>query len=349
MIKSEQLALILFFIVQIVIQVPSLSNRLHPLFENNPWNKDVVMDLDTPEKESKELRQVTVDDEPVTPSEVDVEDRGYLIPIRVIIPAEHVHQEDGDPVGMYRKYNYFVLTTDNQANHSHLDSDPPEIVWRDSEAREIPLEKENVESLGLPTITTTLEASTTSTAEETTISTTSVASQTTESGEETTTQLVTEENTEKPTSSSAEEPYFGLSGSMRVAFSLMTTTSSAAITESTSFASTTPTSDTVTPIGDNSSKTTPAETATSLSPVQYMNSARDKYRVVKQYRFGDESNPGYFDEIEIMRDKVKTFITQFEEDNDSASGQEKPKKVVLREFNEHYEMLLNWLDYSLAF
>lgn len=63
----------------------------------------------------------------------------FNIPIRVIIPAEHIHLENEIPNDdkKYLKYNYLVLKEDKPDYHGHLDNDIPESVIRSGESSEI--------------------------------------------------------------------------------------------------------------------------------------------------------------------------------------------------------------------
>lgn len=47
----------------------------------------------------------------------------YSIPLRIILPVEHLHYNQADET--YSKYNYIVLNTNDQSFHAHLENDEP--------------------------------------------------------------------------------------------------------------------------------------------------------------------------------------------------------------------------------
>lgn len=215
------------------------------------------------------------------------EDASYLVPLRIIIPAEHVHKDTENPFGRFQKFNYYVLKTDDNSYHGHLDSDPAEVVgvWRDLDAGLIPAE-EQVEAA---TVTETMTETTT-------------------------------------TNGVSEETFFGIPGSSKITF---------------------------TASNDLLSSTTPYSTTnrggvTEESPLDrlkdslvYVSENRDKYRVRKKYRFGDAKsyNSRNFDEVELLREEVKTFIQSVDEDNEN--------KNVPRHVDDHYGNIIPWLDFVI--
>lgn len=221
-------------------------------------------------------------------------DASYLIPLRVIIPAEHVHRDSENPFAKFKKYYYYVLKTDNKSYHGHLDSDPPEIVgvWRDLEAGFLPLEEEQQQQ------------------------------------DTTTTDQVTDVTTETTliTNSISDEPVFGFPGSKKYSFS----------TSNEIISTTTPVTTEVASSVQLQSSSTPAP----LDPLVYVNDQnKDRFRVRKKYRFG-ESSYRNFDEVEFLREQLKTFITPLDD-----SGNNDNKNV--RHVDEHYENILPWLDFVI--
>lgn len=59
----------------------------------------------------------------------------YSIPLRIILPVEHLHYNAADET--YSKYNYILLNTEDQSFHGHLEDDTPsemENVLNDKES-----------------------------------------------------------------------------------------------------------------------------------------------------------------------------------------------------------------------
>lgn len=58
------------------------------------------------------------------------EDKKFNIPIRVIVPVEHIHLENEIPKEeeKYLKYNFLVLKENNPDYHGHLENDIPETL-----------------------------------------------------------------------------------------------------------------------------------------------------------------------------------------------------------------------------
>lgn len=289
-------------------------------------NNGLVLDLDTAEKESRQVafeefeknaNNSATTSTTTTPSED--EDANYIIPLRVIFPAEHVHRDTENPFGKFKKYNYYVLRTDNQSYHGHLDSDPPEIVgiYRDLDAGIFPIDPEDDDKLSTTTTPTT----------ETTEAGTTISEDEPETNSlmTTTTTTTGDEDVEQETSSE-ESLFFGFSSPSKISF-------------------------TVTNNNDISATTAAPETTTRESkrrdPLIYVSNEKEKFRVRKKYRFGEDVanynyNPRDFDEVEVLRDEVKTFITEL---GQAGKGQE--KETTRRTVNEHYEIMLPWLDYNL--
>lgn len=67
------------------------------------------------------------------------EDKKFNIPIRVIIPVEHIHLENEIPRDdeKYFKYNYLVLKENQPDFHGHLDNDIPETLMKGGHSSEI--------------------------------------------------------------------------------------------------------------------------------------------------------------------------------------------------------------------
>lgn len=264
----------------------------HPLFDKFSSN-DIMLDLDPPEKESRQVSDEPSNGVSTSPDTLE-EDAGYLVPLRIIIPSEHVHRDTENPFGKFQKYNYYVLKTDNVSFHGHLDSDPPEIVgvWRDLIAGLVPLEEEEQ-------VTTTADGATT-----------------TEMATESTTNAVSE-----------EEPIFGFPGRS----SKITFTTSNDLGPSASV-STTP--------SEEVSPTTQQQRTT--DQLVYVNENRDMFTVRKKYRFGDsaEYNPRNFDEVEVLREDVKTFIQE-------SSSEEQVNRNYARNVDDHYGYIIPWLDFIL--
>lgn len=259
-----------------------------------------MLDIEPPEKESRQVSDDPANgvssSSPVTEEE---EDAGFLVPLRIIIPSEHVHRDTENPFGKFQKYNYYVLKTDNVSFHGHLDSDPPEIVgvWRDLTAGLVPLEEEQE-------TTTALEGTPT----------------TTETATDSTTNAVSE-----------EEPIFGFPGA---ASSKITFTTSNDLSPSASVSvSTTPPEE----IG-----TTTQQQQRTTDLLVYVNENRDMFTVRKKYRFGDsaEYNPRNFDEVEVLREDVKTFIQE-------SSSEEMVNRNNARNVDDHYGNIIPWLEFIL--
>lgn len=273
----------------------------HPLFDRPSHGKDIVLDLDSPDKGSRQALDDIAPQNASTPEPEDV-DAEYLIPLRVIIPAEHVHRDTENPFGKFKKYNYYVLKTDNVSFHGHLDTDPPEIVgiWRDLIAGVVPLEEEEPVT------------------DEDALEATTILSS------------APDVTTDKSTTNSIsdEEPVFGFPGSSKITF-----TSSNDLSPTQPLSSTTPAIE-------------PAETPQTERPVDplvYVNDQSDKFKVRKKYRFGEENasvyNPRDFDEVEVLREQIKTFIQVPEGEPDN--------KNVPRKVDEHYGNIIPWLDFIL--
>lgn len=271
----------------------------HPLFDKpSHFGNEIFLDLGT--SGDKESRQAGgFEDLENTNNALNLsssstlepdEDAGYLIPMRVIIPAEHVHRASENPFGKFEKYNYYVLKTDDNSFHGHLDSDPPEIVgvWRDLEAGIFPVKGDDPQD----TTVTTAEPESTS-------------------------------PTTMVTNSISDEPVFGFPGSSIYTFSSPTDNE---------IASTTPIA------SELSGQGKPDRT----DPLVYVNDDTEKFRVRKKYRFGDSVsyNERNFDEVEILRDEMKTFITPLE-------GDVNGNKNTPRHLEEHYENILPWLDFII--
>lgn len=292
-------------------QATSLGNSFrHPLLDR-PLKNGIVLDLNTAEKESRQVAFEELEkNSTTTTTPAEDEDSNYIIPLRVIFPAEHVHRDTENPFAKFKKYNYFVLRTDNQSYHGHLDSDPPEIVgiYRDLEAGIFLTDQEDGELL----LSTTTEAGTPITEDDVTNS------------------LTTTTGDEDEQGTSSEEPLFGFTSSStsKISFALtnmndLSGTATTAITETTE------------------AVTTPSA-GQRKDPLVYVDKDKEKFRVRKKYRFGEDSvnyNPRNFDEVEVLRDEVKTFITEL--------GQSEEKDTERRTVNEHYEIMLPWLDYNL--
>ncbi|XP_063706861.1 uncharacterized protein LOC134835817 [Culicoides brevitarsis] len=56
-------------------------------------------------------------------SMIEEDDSNFSIPLRIILPVEHLHYNKAEDT--YSKYNYVVLNTDDQSEHKHLDHDEP--------------------------------------------------------------------------------------------------------------------------------------------------------------------------------------------------------------------------------
>lgn len=60
----------------------------------------------------------------------DIESSGdlsYIIPLKIIIPVEHVHKSS--KTNSYERYNHILLNADNISYHGHIHSDNPEILF----------------------------------------------------------------------------------------------------------------------------------------------------------------------------------------------------------------------------
>lgn len=288
-----------------------------------------ILDLDVSEKESRQVsfnfeteelgRKIGNNNEmetlvSPTPDPLD-EDSSYIIPLRVIIPAEHVHRDTENPFAKFQKYNYFVIKSDNASYHGHLDSDPPEIVgvWRDLVAGLIPQEdEEEKDNLATKASTVTI--------------TTEDDLQTSDSS-----------TTIRTTNSILEDPVFGFPGSSSTLVlpgSSLSDSPTEAETQST------------TPTVPSTDKTTTKPRLP--DPLVYVNDNREKYRVRKKYRFhslnpDEQYNPQNFDEVEIIsEDRIKTFIQSMneihEDDNNSKTA---------RNADDHYHKILEWLSIAL--
>ena len=248
------------------------------------------------------------------------EDAAYVIPMRVIIPAEHVHRDSENPYGRFKKYQYYVLKSDDASFHGHLPDDQPEIVavWRDLDAGLVPVEEEQEQ------VTSTTENAVVDT------STSSVSSTSPSSGTSTNS-LDSQEVVED------DQPIFGFPSSSEITFGSGTTDLLSTATEQIVVSTT--------PIPEPSS----TDPLGRKDPLVYVNySSKDKFKVRKKYRFGGNSNsvdynPGNFDEVEFLRVEPKTFIQPSKAgDNDAQDSKSVPRQV-----NDHYSNIIPWLDFMI--
>ncbi|XP_059619637.1 selenoprotein P-like [Phlebotomus argentipes] len=75
-----------------------------------------------------------------TTSQKQEDDEGFVIPIKVILPVEHIHHFGNQST--FTKYNYIILRTDNATFHGHLNSDRGERLTADHNS--IPTEYQEV-------------------------------------------------------------------------------------------------------------------------------------------------------------------------------------------------------------
>lgn len=213
------------------------------------------------------------------------DDSRFVIPLRVILPVEHIHNNDkDDPDGPFVKYNYYVLKSDDETYHEHLNTDPGEIV--------------NIYK------------------EETSPTTTDPSTQDTEAITETAITSTDDDSFSGPTWLS------------------LTAMSSNLINSFTASSSPWHSNDLESPI----------TTTTEPSPL-YVNNAEEKYKVRKKYRFLNLPQLN-FDELEIDREKVKTFITSIG-DTSAATSSEEEEPNIARLIDEHYNHMIQWLDFNL--
>lgn len=107
-------------------QQPSVVENNDPLVQRVLYNESLYDDIDYPvnlsSKINSELTKFefneTLIDDPEYPS-----DDNYSIPLKIILPVEHLHQNSIDET--YSKYNYIVLKSDDSDYHEHLTQDPP--------------------------------------------------------------------------------------------------------------------------------------------------------------------------------------------------------------------------------
>lgn len=55
------------------------------------------------------------------------DDSAYIIPIKIILPAPHIHA--GPDNGTFQQFNYILLQTNDSAYHAHLANDKPDILY----------------------------------------------------------------------------------------------------------------------------------------------------------------------------------------------------------------------------
>lgn len=67
----------------------------------------------------------------------DDDDARFVIPMRVILPVEHVHDNRDTNNASLIKYSYIVLRTDNQSYHGHLSTDLGETLSDNRDENEV--------------------------------------------------------------------------------------------------------------------------------------------------------------------------------------------------------------------
>lgn len=55
------------------------------------------------------------------------DDSAYIIPIKIILPAPHIHARPDN--GTFEQFNYILLQTNDSAYHAHLANDKPDILY----------------------------------------------------------------------------------------------------------------------------------------------------------------------------------------------------------------------------
>lgn len=81
-------------------------------------------------------------DETINPDNETVNDDAYIIPIRIIINAEHAHLQQNDAINgtkQYVKYDYILLQTNDSTLHKHFDNDSPDMLQIDETFQSLPL------------------------------------------------------------------------------------------------------------------------------------------------------------------------------------------------------------------
>lgn len=57
----------------------------------------------------------------------ETNDSAYIIPIKIILPAPHIHAIPGN--GTFEQFNYILLQTNDSAYHGHLETGKPDILY----------------------------------------------------------------------------------------------------------------------------------------------------------------------------------------------------------------------------
>lgn len=57
----------------------------------------------------------------------ETQDSSYIIPIKIILPAPHIHAVPGN--GTFEQFNYILLLTNDSSYHGHLDNGAPDILY----------------------------------------------------------------------------------------------------------------------------------------------------------------------------------------------------------------------------
>lgn len=105
------------------------SSSVHPLYQQNTEEpRRDKTDYEYDREKHPDIRHFPKLDlsEEYNSSVSDDADAGYLIPMKIILPVEHMHHADDNST--YTKYNYIVLMMENETYHEHLASDPGEIL-----------------------------------------------------------------------------------------------------------------------------------------------------------------------------------------------------------------------------
>lgn len=87
--------------------------------DNTSTAKDSIDDITTVD----ELKSTATSH---TESHPTTDYSSYVIPLKIILPLEHVHAPKED--GSYDRYNYILLRTDDVAHHEHIYSDNPDVL-----------------------------------------------------------------------------------------------------------------------------------------------------------------------------------------------------------------------------
>lgn len=117
-------------------ETPTMINATDDVIEHEldyDWNEPLSENV-FPNFNESSLEEFVFNETMIEETENNDNDN-YSIPLRIILPVEHLHYSSADKT--YSKYNYIILNTKDQSFHGHLESDTPsemENVLNDKES-----------------------------------------------------------------------------------------------------------------------------------------------------------------------------------------------------------------------